>query len=480
MIRDLNIFRSMRRKYHSNPLLGYLNINSLRGDKFRLLRDLITNIPIEILCLDETKLTNDFNDALFFIEGYQFPPYRRDRSSCNTRNIGGGKMVFIKDGLINKRLLDFETKTAETICLELTIKNKKWFIMFAYRPESIDRKVFFEEVKISLDKAFSKYDHVVLLGDLNVDMDIPSTDTKGYLSNLCDLFGLSNLVKGKTCYKKDGGSSLDIILTNSKNYFQSTKIIETGLSDHHSLVVTCFKSSFKKLPPKIIKYRDKKKFKETDYLEDLRNIDYKEIDNAINSYDELTKRVSSTIDKHAPIKTKILRGNDSPFMTKELRKAIMNRSRFTNKYNKWKSRENFLNLENSRKIVKELTFSAKKDYFKKASEDGIITNKKFWKTMKPLMTNKGIFATNLITLEEDGELISDEKDLAEIFNNHYVNIVENTVGAKPSPMGNPEDAMADESTVKSIIEHYKSNPIILKIKENSLNETFTFPKISRK
>jgi len=172
-------------------------------------------------------------------------------------------------------------------------------------------------------------------------------------------------------------------------------------------------------------------------LEDLRNIDYKEIDNAINSYDELTKRVSSTIDKHAPIKTKILRGNDSPFMTKELRKAIMNRSRFTNKYNKWKSRENFLNLENSRKIVKELTFSAKKDYFKKASEDGIITNKKFWKTMKPLMTNKGIFATNLITLEEDGELISDEKDLAEIFNNHYVNIVENTVGAKPSPMGNP-------------------------------------------
>ena len=65
--------------------------------------------------------------------------------------------------------------------------------------------------------------------------------------------------------------------------------------------------------------------------------------------------------------------------------------------------------------------------------------------MKPLMTNKGIFATNLITSEEDGELISDEKDLAEIFNNHYVNIVENTVGVKPSPMGNSEDAMADES-----------------------------------
>ena len=88
---DLNTLRNMRRKYHSNPLLGYLNINSLRGDKFRLLRDLITNISIEILCIDETKLTTDFNDALFFIDGYQFPPYRRDRFSCNTKSLGGVK-----------------------------------------------------------------------------------------------------------------------------------------------------------------------------------------------------------------------------------------------------------------------------------------------------------------------------------------------------------------------------------------------------
>ena len=67
------------------------------------------------------------------------------------------------------------------------------------------------------------------------------------------------------------------------------------------------------------------------------------------------------INKHAPLKTKFLRGNNAPFMTKQLRKAIMNRSRLTNKYNKWKSRENFLKLEESRKIVKELTFSAKKN-----------------------------------------------------------------------------------------------------------------------
>ena len=39
---------------------------------------------------------------------------------------------------------------------------------------------------------------------------------------------------------------------------------------------------------------------------------------------------------------KKLRGNQAKFMTKELRKAIMDRSRLKNKYLKRPSRENFL------------------------------------------------------------------------------------------------------------------------------------------
>jgi len=157
-------------------------------------------------------------------------------------------------------------------------------------------------------------------------------------------------------------------------------------------------------------------------------------------------------------------------MTKELRKAIMNRSRLTNRYNKWKSRENFLKLEESRKNVKKLTFSAKKDFFKRASEDGIMTNKKFWKTMKPLMTNKGVLSSNAIIIEENNKLVSDEKELVEIFNDHYINIVENTLGKKPTSLGNPSDPTMDTETVLLIIDKYKDNPIIKKIKENALDQ----------
>ena len=37
----------------------------------------------------------------------------------------GEKIVFVKDGLIVNRIKEFETNKSETICLELTISNKK-------------------------------------------------------------------------------------------------------------------------------------------------------------------------------------------------------------------------------------------------------------------------------------------------------------------------------------------------------------------
>ena len=63
---DLNI---LRKGHPTNPLIAYLNINSLRGTKFNLLHDILTNIPMDIICIDETKLTCDFPNSQFYMEG---------------------------------------------------------------------------------------------------------------------------------------------------------------------------------------------------------------------------------------------------------------------------------------------------------------------------------------------------------------------------------------------------------------------------
>ena len=43
------------------------------------------------------------------------------------------KIVFVKEGLITKRLINYEEDTKETICLEVTISKKIWDRIFAYR-----------------------------------------------------------------------------------------------------------------------------------------------------------------------------------------------------------------------------------------------------------------------------------------------------------------------------------------------------------
>ena len=83
-----------------------------------------------------------------------------------------------------------------------------------------------------------------------------------------------------------------------------------------------------------------KNIDETKYLEDIKSINFCSILNSYDMYTELTLAVQRVVDKHAPLKTKFVRGNNAPFVTKEMRKAIMNRSRHKNKYNKFKSRQN--------------------------------------------------------------------------------------------------------------------------------------------
>ena len=116
---DLIDAKNLRLQYLSNPLITYLNIHSLQN-KLDALREITKNFLLDIFCTDETKLDDSFPDHQFKIDGYQLPPFRKDRNK-----FGGGKTVYIKDSLIVKRINNFETNISETISIELTISNKK-------------------------------------------------------------------------------------------------------------------------------------------------------------------------------------------------------------------------------------------------------------------------------------------------------------------------------------------------------------------
>ena len=146
-------------------------------------------------------------------------------------------MVFVREGLITKRLESLETKCSETICLELILSNKKWFIIIAYRPPQENNKCeFFKELNETLSKVVNTYEYITVIGDLNIDVSDSEKDKNNYLSDFMDTFSLSNLINMKTCHKNISGTVIDIMLTNRPNSFQKTSTVVTGLSDFHKMI----------------------------------------------------------------------------------------------------------------------------------------------------------------------------------------------------------------------------------------------------
>ena len=313
---DIEEIFQMRTKYSNNPIIGFLNINSVRN-KIIDLRLIMERCLPDILVIEETKLNSDFKTETFQINNYQ-RPIRRDRNE-----FGGGVMQFIRKGVVCNRLPTLESLTLELICSELTVCKKKWVIFSIYRPpDAANLELFFKELSLSLNSALDKYDNALIMGDINIDTHDTQHPGHAKLISFCDVFGLSNLVKDKTCFTKGHSSSIDVMLTNKPRCFQNTFVVETGLINYHGLVLTVMKTHIPRLKPKILKYRSYKNFDSDKFLQDVRNTEFKPFTNDANlSYENLSSAFQKLVEKHAPLKTRIQRGNTAPFMSQELKKG---------------------------------------------------------------------------------------------------------------------------------------------------------------
>ena len=141
--------------------------------------------------------------------------------------------------MIRKRLIDLELNSFESIASEIIIKNNKTFLLSFYRTERSENRLsnikkFFHELSNILDKVTEKYDDIIIMGDINIDFhDGKSTGSQDLKDFQCK-YGLSNLIKEKTCFFKGNESSIDCILTNNpKKYFNSFTV-----SDCHKMIGT--------------------------------------------------------------------------------------------------------------------------------------------------------------------------------------------------------------------------------------------------
>ena len=83
------------------------------------------------------------------------------------------------------------------------------------------------------------------------------------------------------------------------------------------------------------------------------------------------------LDTNAPIKKKSVRTNDGPFMTKTLRKAMMNRTRLRNTYCKDRTADNLKAFKKLRNTCVNILRQAKKYYYKDLNIKDLTDNRNF-------------------------------------------------------------------------------------------------------
>ena len=120
------------------------------------------------------------------------------------------------------------------------------------------------------------------------------------------------------------------------------------------------------------------------------------------------------LNDYVTVKCKYLRGNDGPYMNKELRKAVMCRSRVKNRFYKEKSDLSRSAYKRQRNKCVNLFKKAKSDYYRNLKPSSVTDNKTFWKNVKPLFSDKQS-ATENIVLVENNHVISEDKKVAQCF-----------------------------------------------------------------
>ena len=238
------------------------------------------------------------------------------------------------------------------------------------------------------------------------------------------------------------------------------------------MTVTVLKTFFKKQSPVTIKYRDYKIFDKSTFHSEL-NAKLNDLDKNDINYNLFESTFMNILDKHAPMKEKYVRANNAPFMNKTLSKAIMNRSRLRNNFLKNPNSNNKAIYNKHRNYCVNLLRKEKKKYYNNLDMKLITDNKMFWKTIKPLFSDKNTIGSK-ITLIDNNEIISNDAIVAETLNDFFTNAVANLdiIGYKTYPHYSCEN-----DKIENIIIKFQDHPSILKIKETVvINEKFSFAK----
>lgn len=302
----LKSIRDFKVNHPKNLILCHYNINSIRN-KFSEASLLLMDQLVDILAIGETKIDDSFPNEQFYVQNYRL--HRQDRNGR-----GGGIMLYVNDSIPHRIVKEHTgiTKDIEHMTIEISMKSKKWYLIYIYRPPKVLVSTFRNFMNKMCDNFVNDCNVSVFLGDMNCNMKETNE-----LTDICDLYGLTSLVKEPTCFKSSDATIVDVILTNKPRSFLDTFNSDIGLSDFHNCIGVASKMFAPVVMKRRVNYRSMKTFDDKSFCTDVSTIPF-DICNVFDDIDDVSWAqnylLMSVINEHAPVKTKYISGNQVPYM----------------------------------------------------------------------------------------------------------------------------------------------------------------------
>ena len=446
----------------TNPLILSVNIQSLNS-KFNELKifinDLLkSNVPIDLIVLQETWNITYAN--MLELPGFQ-PLLYRNRNNMR----GGGVGLYIRKGLNYKRKLEleqFQQKTFENIVVELSYPNKNILISNVYHSPNPPNNCtmskhngdFIEALDNHLSELvnFSKDSYVFL--DSNIDMlKLNTSDLASEYLSTCISNGYLQLTCRATRIQGDHFSLIDHILTNTHDRKLINGTIVSDISDHFINFVQLDHQK-SKVKARVVTKRNFTSENIQNFKNTLANINWHETlsSNSVDvAFESFWGVFSDLYQLHFPLTRKKFNKNChriNDYMTAGLLISRKTKLELLKAAAGNRSGEAFQRYKRYRNLFNTLVRESKKNYFGTNLNLNKKNPKKTWDLLKEA-ANLNKTNDNVDKLMSGNTTINDPGQIAEQFNDYFVNIGTSISQSITHTNAKPEDFMPN---LQNIIE----------------------------
>nr|CAH7760650.1 unnamed protein product [Callosobruchus chinensis] len=383
-----------------------------------------------------------------------FSLHRKDRDGR-----GGGICLYVKDTLACENIDLSNYITDNPLVVEqywMTIKLNSITIALGvlYRPPKANVNNAVQLLDPLLSNFSVMYDHVVVLGDVNVNLLNPDNN----ISQCFQSYDLQQLINEPTRITQNSETLLDPIFVSFPELCNKAGTLNVNLMTDH-LLVYC--EAFFEKPrskQKFVTIRDFKNFNYANFTSDLHNVDWHrivQIKNIDDKVEFLSNNILSVFDRNAPVRTVRVSKPYAPWLTSNLKMIFHQRDSALRSYKANKTVENWRSYKALRNFALACMRQEKAAHLEHVCGEN--NSSKLYKTLKgmniqkktsadipPHLRNPSAINHYFLSVYKDNN--NKCKNEIEYFNNHKLG------GFEPFYFN-----MTDEQEILSVLKQIKSN-----------------------